>query len=386
MKRCIISLILLCSFSAAGAADAPLAANAPDRYIVVPGDTLWSIAGRFLKDPWRWPELMRMNADQIRNPNRIYPGDVLVLDRSGDNATLRLQQERTVRLSPQARSVPLETAAIPSIPPAAIEPFLTKPLVIETAALDAAPKIVATQENRVVIGAGSVAYAKGLTPEGGEFWQVFRPGNPLIDPDTNQPLGYEAIYLGEARVIHPGDVSTIELLKSTQEVYVGDRMFAAQKSQFPSYVPHAPDKNIQGRIISAYGNMFETGPTGIVTVNRGAQDGLEAGHVLAIYRSVRAIREISRNDPLYGRTGLFQIQRPDATNLEPLSGIRNTPVYGRQGPTGTDNSIKGAEPPPDLPNERYGLLYVFRTFDHVSYALVMEATRPVQLYDVVQNP
>ena len=173
MNKYIISLILLCSFAPvpAGAADATLQDNAPDRYIVVPGDTLWGIAGRFLKDPWRWPELMRLNKDQIKNPNRIYPGDVLVLDRSAERARLRVLHERTVQLSPQIRTEPLAVAAIPTIQPADIEPFLSQPRVVGLSDLQAAPRIVATQENRVVIGAGNIAYAKGLPKGGSEAWK-----------------------------------------------------------------------------------------------------------------------------------------------------------------------------------------------------------------------
>jgi hypothetical protein len=351
--------------AALAAASAPmLDPKAPDRYIVVPGDTLWGISGRFLRDPWRWPQLFELNKDQIKNPHRIYPGDVIVLDRQAGRA--RVIPTKTIVLSPKARVEPREAEAIPSIPPAAIEPFLTQPRVMDQDALDAAPRIVATQENRVALGAGGRAYARGINGSPDEFWQVFRPGEPLVDPDTREPLGYEAIYLGDARVVRPGEVSILEIVKSNQEVYIGDRMFPAPKPSFPSYVPRAPEKPIKGRVIAAYGGLAEIGVNGVVTLNRGNRDGLEVGSVLAVYRSPES-----------------------ATNMrhtEPIGDLRNSPLWGRQGPTGRDETIRPPLPEENLPAERHGLLFVFRTFDKVSYALVMQATAPINVLDNVQNP
>ena len=367
-KLFIISAMLLLSQAGsalAAAAEPALDPNAPDRYIVVPGDTLWGISGRFLKDPWRWPQLFELNKDQIKNPHRIYPGDVIVLDRQAGRA--RVVALETVRLSPRARVEPLAAEAVPSIPPAAIEPFLTQPLVLDPATLDAAPRIVATQENRVVLGAGSRAYARGINGAPDQYWQVFRPGQPLVDPDTKEALGYEAVYLGEARVVKPGEISTLEIVKSNQEMYIGDRMFPAPKPTFPSYVPRAPDKPIQGRIISAYGGLAEVGALSVVTLNRGARDGVEPGHVLAIVRSPESATNIRYS-------------------TEPLSGYRDSPLWGRTGPTGRDDTIRPPVPETNLPRERHGLLFVFRVFDKVSYALVMQASDPVHVLDIVQNP
>lgn len=351
--------------SALAAATAPaLDPKAPDRYIVVPGDTLWGISGRFLRDPWRWPELFELNKDQIKNPHRIYPGDVIVLDREAGRA--RVVATRTVVLTPKARAEPLEAEAIPSIPPAAIQPFLTQPRVMDQAVLDAAPRIVATQENRVALGAGGRAYARGIDGSVGQFWQIFRPGEPLVDPDTHEPLGYEAVYLGDARVVRPGEVSILEIVKSNQEVYIGDRMFPAPKPSFPSYVPRAPDKPIHGRVISAYGGLAEVGTNSVVTLNRGTRDGLEVGAVLAVYRSPESASNIRYT--------------------EPMTDLRNSPLWGREGPTGRDDTIKAPLPEQNLPVERHGLLFVFRTFEKVSYALVMQATAPVNVLDHVQNP
>lgn len=388
MRKTIISLILLMTpFMPALAADAgALKEDAPDRYVVVPGDTLWSISGRFLKDPWKWPELWKMNQEQIKNPHRIYPGDVIVLDRSGQEAQLRLVEGRdtagrgaTIKLSPKARAEPLKDAAIPAIPPSVIEPFLSRPLVVGQTELDSTPFILATQENRVAIGAGSVAYVEGLTPEQGKVWQVFRRGDALVDPDTREILGYLAIYLGEARVLRFGDQSTIEITKSQQEIYVGDRLLPASKD-LPtfSYVPRAPLKSVRGRIVTTYGNLGETGPAGIVALSKGTADGLEVGHVLAIYRSQSTAQYEMRMSALFGREGPSGSDRPRTYYSEQI-----TP---RDGPLVDSGKPIRVEDVSNLPDERYGLVMVFRAFDRAAFGLVMQASRPVAINDVVTNP
>src|SRR5688500_12407805 len=266
MQKIIISLILLLTSgaSALAASSEDLRENAPDSHTVIRGDTLWSISGRFLKEPWRWPEIWKLNQDQIRNPHLIYPGDVIVLDRSGRDLQLRISRANTVRLSPKVRVEPLAAKAVPTIAPADIEPFLSKPLVVGANELDSAARIIATDEDRVALGAGDVAYVEGITKEQGGAWSIYRRGDPLVDPDTDQILGYLAIYVGEARVTQFGDVSKIEITKSAQEVSTGDRLLPASK-EVPvfSYVPRAPQKPVKGRIVSTYGNLVETGPKSI---------------------------------------------------------------------------------------------------------------------------
>lgn len=355
--------------------------DAPDRYTVVPGDTLWGISGRFLKDPWKWPEVWKMNQEQIKNPHRIYPGDVIVLDRSASGAQLRLVESRgpTIKLSPRMRAEPIKDAALPAIPPSAIEPFLSRPLIVGATELDTTPVILATQENRVAIGAGSIAYVEGLNQDEGLAWQVFRRGDALIDPDTNEILGYQAIYLGEARVLKFGPQSTIEITKSAQEIYAGDRLLSAARMRPTySYVPRAPLKSVRGRIISAYGNLGETGPGGIVALSKGAQDGLEVGHVLAIYRSQSTSRYELRSSPLWGTQGPTGNDQPRTYHSEQIS-PRDGPMYN------TSKAISQAEIS-GLPDERYGLVMVFRTFDRAAYGLVMQASRQVSLNDIVTNP
>lgn len=380
MVKTIISLLFLLTPLAAASAPAPVIKdNAPDRYTVVEGDTLWSIAGRFLQNPWQWPEIWKMNQEQIKNPNRIYPGDVIVLDRSAQEARLRVTQLETVRRQPEVRSEPLAPKPIPAIPISVVEPFLSRPLIVGPAELDAAPRISATQENRVAIGKGAVAYASGVPPDKGQIWQIFRRGDPVIDPDTRETLGFEAVYLGEARVDKFAEESTIQILRSAQEIYVGDRLLPTGR-EVPNfgYVPHAPQKEVRGRIVSTYGGLGEAGKLSIVTLSRGSQDGLEVGHVLAIYRSQSTARYELRTSPLYGRSGPTGSDKPNSYYGGDVA-PRDAPLYDR-GPVVTDAQIAR------LPDERYGLVMVFRTFDRAAFALVMQASRQVNVNDLVVNP
>jgi hypothetical protein len=376
MGKSIISLIMLLAPALPGfaASATDLKDNAPDQYTVVKGDTLWSISGRFLNQPWRWPELWKMNQEQIKNPHLIYPGDVIVLDRAG----VSLTKLDTVKLSPRIRVEPLQQA-VPSISPATIAAFLSKPLVVGEDELASAARIAAASDDRGVMGAGDIAYAEGITRDKGVAWQMFRRGNALVDPDTGETLGYEGIYLGEARVLQFGDISTIEILKSTREVHRNDRLLPASK-ETPTfaYVPRSPGKKVAGHIVSTYGSLGEAGPMSIVALSKGSKDGLEVGHVLAVYRNQNVARYALRTSPLYGREGLSGDDKPRV-----YYGDKLTP---RDGPIYPIPDVVSAGDIAKLPPNRVGLVMVFRTFDRAAFGLVMEASQPVSLNDVVTNP
>ncbi len=375
MKTKIISLLVLTTsflWSAlAGAQD--LKADAPDRYTVQRGDTLWGISGRYLEKPWNWPQLWNMNREQVRNPHRIFPGDILVLDR----ATGRLSVD-TVKLSPSVRREDL-SQAVPTILPSAINAFLSRPMVVGETELDSAPRIMATEESRVAVGAGSVAFVKGLTKDQGLNWQIYRRGDKLVDPDSGATLGYMALYLGEARVRQFGDISRVEIIKSTQEIYTGDHLIPVGREtpQF-AYVPRSPNSKIQGRVVALHDNLWETGRYFIVALSKGAKDGVEVGHVMALYRSQNTARYSLRTSPMYGREGLSGSDNP-RTYYEQKLTPRDGPLYPTTTPV-TDADLA------NLPDNRYGLVMVFRTFDRASFALVMESSRPVSITDVVTNP
>ncbi|MGH8677727.1 MAG: LysM peptidoglycan-binding domain-containing protein, partial [Burkholderiales bacterium] len=258
-----------------------LAKDPPARYVVVKGDTLWDISARFLRDPWRWPDIWGLNRDQIRNPHWIYPGDVIVLDFSGLTPRLRFEGDAdwkllTTRLSPKMRTQGLPPSAIPSIAAANLNAFLTKPLVVGEYELAAAPRIVAAQETRVVLGPGDIAFAKGLVSGGGSRYQAVRPGRKLVDPDTKEFLGREAIFLGEVNVQEFGEISTVKIAVANQEIAPGDRLVDAPPASTSPYMPHGPLIKVRGKIIAA-GNdsVSEIGPLSVVVLNRGARDGLE---------------------------------------------------------------------------------------------------------------
>lgn len=378
MRKAIISLILLITPALAAAQPATMQENAPERYTVQRGDTLWSISGRYLKEPWRWPELWKMNQEQLKNPHLIFPGDTIVLDRSSGEPRLSLVQLDTTKREPKVRSEPSARSAVPSILPSVIEPFLSKPLVVGADELENTPKIVATADGRVTLGPGDRAFVHGLGKDKGNQWQIFRRGDPLVDPENNQLLGYEAIYLGEAQVVQHGNVATIEITRSVQEIFRDDRLLPLGK-QVPvfAYVPQPPKTPVKGRIISAYGGLQETGPLSIVTLSRGSKDGLQVGTVLAIERSQTSARYSQRTAPLFGRSGFSGSDTPRTYYSETIP-ARDTLMERGEAITNKDIA--------QLPDQRYGLVMVFRTFDRASFALVMEASRPVAVSDYVTNP
>ena len=325
--------------------------NVPSRYVVVKGDTLWGISERFLKNPWKWPDLWGINKDVVRNPHWIYPGDVLILDLSGATPRLRLEgapdggtsrwmgfELQVSQLRPQIRSEPLSALPIPTIPAKILDPFLTRSLVVEPAQITAAPVIVANIDKRVVVSAGDMAYVTGLDPRKGKQWQVFRQGRVFQDPDTKEVLGFEAVYLGDADVTGFGEVSTVQIVSARQEIAKGDRLAVVPPLQTTPYIPRAPDRSIRARVIAGSDSTVnEMGTYSVVVLNRGRRDGLEVGHVLGLYRSEGSIS------------------------------------------LGDDKLVS-------LPEQRYGLLLVFRTFEKMAFGVVMNSRRPVNVRDVVRNP
>ena len=348
-----------------------LAPNAPDEYTIKRGDTLWSISGLFLRSPWRWPELWGMNLLDIRNPHRIYPGQLLYLDKVNGRATLRTRQAASgdpvpeVRLSPTTRYEAID-ASIPTLPASLIEPFLTEPMIVDAKTFERAPRLVATQEGRVLLSRGDRAYARGQYAGGKEGqplsdapgqsrdYRVFRNATALKDPASGEVLGYEAQFVGRAELIrgetpaiqgttssdHAAVPATLDIRLAKEEIRIGDRLLAEPPRTFLSYVPRAPVSPVQGQILSIYSKALYASQNQVVVLNRGTLDGLEAGHVMAIVKN-----------------GELLMDRTD-----------------------TD------KPTLKLPNERNGLLMVFRTFDRVSYALVLQINDGVKVGDRFINP
>jgi nucleoid-associated protein YgaU len=335
---------------AAETAPIEIAKDAPDKYVVVKGDTLWDISGRFLEKPWRWPEVWQLNREQIRDPHWIYPGDIVYLDTSGGSPRLRLGKavgggdaatgNRRDALQPMARSQPLDRAPIPTISAAAIESFLNRPLIVDELGLLTNPRIVGTQEGRVYLGRGDLAYVRGISDPAIVDWHVYRPARPLLDPDTRKPIAYEALYVGSARLERMGDPATLRITGTSEEIGEGDRLMPAERGRIVNYAPHAPEVDIAGRIVSVYRGVAQAGRNSVVAINVGKTQGVEVGHVLSISQRGRDVRD------------------------------------------------RGAEKPVmvKLPDESTGYLLVFRVFDKIAYGLIMDASRAVSVGDNVSTP
>lgn len=351
-----------------------LAANAPPSYTVKAGDTLWAVSGMFLKNAWRWPELWGMNLSGIQNPHLIYPGQTLFLDTTDGRARLRLGKATdgdsgsdlpTVRVSPRTRIENLSASALPTLKSHLIEPFLAEPVVVDEQGLAAAPRIVSAQDNRVLLTRGDRAYARGapgaelmdVPSQKQQAFRVFRNATALKDPLTGEVLGYEAQYVGKALLAKSESTqsnldadgknhtdiipATIDITEAKEEMRVGDRLLPEPPRQLQSYVPHAPSGVVDARIVSVYGSaVVNAAQNQVVAINRGTRDGMESGLVLAILKD-----------------GARMIDKTDAR----LPQIK-------------------------LPDERNGLLMVFRTFERVSYALVLDITSGVKVGDHLVNP
>lgn len=353
----------------AGIPISELAPNAPDEYTVKPGDTLWAISRLYLRSPWRWPELWGMNMSEISNPHRIYPGQVLYLDKTGGRARLSTRRgtgapDGTIKLSPRTRYESLSGMALPTLNPSLIEPFLAEPIVVDEGTLVTAPRIVAGNDSRVLLARGDRAYARGefnspLVETAGPIktFRIFRNATPLTDPGTGEILGYEAQYLGKAtlqrgestasEMVDGKEVvsvvpASIDIIAAREEMRAGDRLLPEPPRQLLSYVPRAPEQTVSGgRIVSVYGNAVQfAAQNQVVAINKGTRDGIESGHVLAILKN---------GETIIDKTG---------TGKETLK----------------------------LPNERIGLLMVFRTFEKVSYALVLEINDAPRVGDLLINP
>ena len=370
-----------------------LAPNAPDEYTVRRGDTLWRISGLFLKSPWRWPELWGMNLAEVRNPHLIYPGQQLYLERVGDRAYLRArrgvdgQEGATVRVSPRNRIEALDSNPLPTLQPHLIEPFLTEPLVVDDDTFQRAPRIIAlADQDRVLVANGDRAYVRGpvdapvlLAPGLPTEFRVFRTATPLQDPVTGEILGYEGQYVGRAhlargesesdedvdvqydqprtpaageRMAEPPTAkdatqrmlpvpATIDILSSKEEMRAGDRLLPEPPREFRSYVPHAPELPVDARVVAVHGNAVRyAGQNQIVVINKGLRDGIENGQVLSLLSTGRRLVDKTDDDKALVK----------------------------------------------LPDERNGLGMVFLPFERVSYVLVMEITKPVQVGDKLANP
>ncbi|HEC18023.1 MAG TPA: LysM peptidoglycan-binding domain-containing protein [Gammaproteobacteria bacterium] len=343
----LFTLSLFLAFSGVLLADTvKLRADHPDKYTVKKGDTLWDISAKFLQSPWKWPEVWSYNP-QIKNPHLIYPGDVVYLEYDAQGRPiLRVSRgQPTVKLSPKVHASRVDTP-ISSIPLNAIEQFLGEPRVLSQREVDNAGYILAGKDARLMSGAGDRVYARGLIPgeDPNSTYAVLRIGKAYRNPGAKSGdiLGYEALHVADAQVIDFGDPSTLIVKDSTRETLVGDRLVPKKASGLDqAFIPKPPETPIEGQIIAVIDGVSRVGQFQTVVLNRGEQDGLETGHVLAVFQAGKQVRDY--------------------------------------------NAKKRGEKV-TLPDQRAGIVLVYRTFDQVSYALVMEAERDMAVYDKVENP
>src|SRR5271163_940487 len=326
----------------------PLADNAPDSYVVKRGDTLWGIAKVFLRDPWYWPEIWQVNP-QVHNPHLIYPGDTLRLVFIDGKPQILLQRGDEARVEPRVRSEPLETA-ITTIPYATVAAFMSKPSVLDQNEIKNAPYVLATRDLHVVMSEGNTLYARGFTGpvESGAHYNVVRVGEKLIDPDDKRVLGYNGIFTGAAHVTHDGATVSLIMTESALETRAGDKLLPGGVDVPLDFIPSPPRAQTNGRIIAVSGGVTIIGQYNVVVVNRGARDGLAPGNVLAVYDTGPVVDDTDKK-------GFFNLDRLGAKKVQ-------------------------------LPSERTGTFMVFKTFDNISYGLIMEATDLIQVGDKIQSP
>ena len=323
--------------------------NAPDSYVVKRGDTLWGIAKVFLRDPWYWPEIWQVNP-QVHNPHLIYPGDTLRLVYIEGRPRIMLQRGDAAHVLPRVRSEPLE-AAVTSIPYQTVAAFMSKPSVLAKEQIKDAPYVLATRDMHVVMADGDTLYARGFAApvELGTRYNIVRVGDALHDPDDGRIVGYDGIFTGAGHVTRGGDPATLIMTESARETEAGDKLFAGGVDVPLDFVPSAPKAGTSGRIMAVSNGVSVIGQYEVVVINRGAADGLAPGNVLAVFQAGEVMRDNANRGFLNGTSRLSAAK------------VR-------------------------LPDERSGTFMVFKTFDHLSYGLIMEATNIIRVADRVENP
>ena len=327
----------------------PLADGAPEEYVVKDGDTLWDIASTFLRDPWYWPEVWYVNP-QVENPHLIYPGDVLALVTIDGQQRITNVRAATYRVSPTARATPL-TDSITSIPYEQIAAFLSRGMVLEKREAEQLPYILATRGDHMMASAGNEIYIRGGRPSpNGTRFSVVHIGDELRDPDNNDVIGYQGVYVGEGSQSRGGDPTTVALTDTAREALAGDRLVPESVDMPLNFFPKAPDIDVRGRIISVVDGVSLIGQYQVVVLNRGARNGLAPGDVLSVFQSGAVVRDRYANGSLRGTGGLGGGQKVT------------------------------------LPEEQAGTVMIFKVYDRIGYGLVMEATSDIHVLDAVRNP
>lgn len=379
-------LFVLCVY----ADEVTLVADHPQTYTVQRGDTLWDISGRFLERPWQWPSLWEANP-QIANPHLIYPGDVLALTYRDGRPILGLaHRNRNVKLSPRIREFPHDDA-IRAIPLDVVQPFLSRPLVVAEGELERAAYVVGNQDERLAYGSGDHIYVRGLPDTPSNKFSIYREGPPYKDPVTDEILGYQAEHVGDGLIERFGDPATLAITQSYKEILKGDRVLPQEELEFVEFVPHAPSGPVDGQIIAVMNGVTNISKYQVIVLNRGASDGMEPGHVVGIFRQGAVIKDVT-GTKVADRERREARLRAAQENPSAVGRMLQTVINDVQS---ADRALRDVVGTPveessavrvTLPEERAGEAMVFRTFDRVSFALVMNLQRSVHLEDSVRNP
>ncbi len=327
----------------------------PETYIVQEGDTLWDISTVFLRDPWYWPEIWFKNP-QVENPHLIYPGDTLaiiyvggerkvqILSRGTDGSVLSQTSGglKIVKVNPRVRSKPID-ATIPSIPIDSIRHLIERPLIIDEDTLNKSAYVLTSFDNHLINSINDKLYVRNLdTTDGSGRYQIYRPSRPLYDPITDELLGYEALYVGESKLLLRGDPATVRVTNSDREILRDDRIMPMDNTNFErDFYPRPPSTEVSGKIVSLLDAISQTGVYQTIAINLGQRDGLESGNILRIRRAGEIVRDLNEEDPR------FRVK---------------------------------------LPDESVGMAMVIRSFEKISYALIMEADIPINIRDYVESP
>jgi hypothetical protein len=329
--------------------------ESPQTYIVQEGDTLWDISSVFLRDPWYWPEIWFKNP-QVENPHLIYPGDTLAIVYVGGERRVQLlsrgetgsvlsQTEgglSVVKINPAVRSQPID-ATIPSIPIEQIRHMLERPMVVDEDTLNNSAYVLSSLDNHLINSINDKLYVRKLdTSSGTGRYQIYRPNRAIYDPITNELLGYEALYVGESKLLLRGDPASVRVTNSEREILRNDRVMPVDNTNFErDFYPKPPNTDVSGEIVALLDSISKSGAFQTIAINLGNRDGIESGNILRIRRNGDVIVDRAETEP--------------------------------------DFLVK-------LPDEAIGIAMVIRAFEKMSYALIMEANMPISLKDYVESP
>lgn len=384
----LIPVILAALIALPVLAQVELNPNHPETYTVRRGDTLWGIAGRFLRDPWRWSEIWDANRE-VGNPNLIYPGDVLRLYFQGGQPRIGFAGGgggRSVRLSPRVRATQLETP-VPTVPIGSIRPFISRPHVLDKPAIENAPYVVSFPDRRVLGGVGDRAYVRSILGGADSRYHVVRPGGPYRDPDTGDILGYKALYIADATLVRAGDPASLRIDSMALETEIGDRVLPAGADEpLQTFYPRPGPHGRRGRIISVLNGVTQIGLHNVVVLNLGSDEGIEKGHVFDIFNGGDIVQDRVaadaskwdwKNMKFWSQEFWYGDHRTDGWLEDEPDPNAPFPLHREAHPQSEDYM---------LPYERAGTLMVFRTFDRVSFGLVMHASRSMNVLDTVRSP